>query len=324
MRGEEIPFTPSEGRRKKKYRTGTESHVEELAKDGVVSSRIGSSAQPAESDAEIDELPESPVKPRRAPAGARGSTSNFRPIFDEPPINRSPIFGTSAATHQRIIAAISPSAALDPTESTPNPRSSPPAESGSLHGHVVMGTGAGSEFALHPPSPPPHAKQPAQHSNFRIARKNHSREIPTSDEEEDTSFSGHKDVVFSRNLAWGSHPRWLADLSSEDHNEEKNAFGEPILSPPRSPTGDTSPASNDELDISGNLRQALTISSTRDEDVAREAREAVPVAWPALLQGHQDFSMSRAASGIWDVGEMDDHVEDWESEPDGWNGSRDS
>lgn len=328
MRGEDIPYEPSEGRRIKKYRAGTESHIEGPREDEIAPSRAGLSThvQPIGSDAEIDELPESPVKPRRALAGAQGSSHNFRPIFDEPPIKRFTIFGPSAAPHQRTVATISPSASLDPTESKPD---SPPSlleESDSPLGAVVMDTGAGSEFTLHPPSPHPHVKQPAPHSNFRIPRKNHGREISTYDDdgEEDTSFSGHKDVVFSRNIAWGSNSRRLGDPPSQYHNEESNAFEESILSPPRSPINDTNPADIDELDVSESLHQTLTISSTRDEDIAREAREVVPVAWSAFLQGHQDFSMSRAASGIWDVGEVDDNAEDWESEPDGWNGSHDS
>jgi hypothetical protein len=326
MRGEDIPYTPSEGRRKRRWRESPEHHSDQAANIPLGSknspTRQHNEAQ-AENNGGIEELPESPVKPRYPPASI-GSGSGFRPIFDgAPSITRaSPSHTKRSSTHARA----SPSTSAPIPQNTKRRRagsSSPPQFSKQSSDNIVITTAkdvVGPEYVLYPPSP--HKQHSTSRSNPRIPNQAPDSSRNKMDEV-GRSPSGEEDVVISHNLAWGVRPDWLAREGISDLDVDDDALGKTILPPrPPSPTPEIHPTADTDLEISDNLSQALTISAfDAGHNVPRGLREAA--ASYNFVQGREDLSLSRTGSGIWGVGEVDDDGEDWESEPDGWNASPD-
>lgn len=324
MRGEDIPYTPSEGRRIRRWRESPE-HQSDQVTNIPVRSRNSSTRQHDEvrdDNGGIEELPESPVKPRYPPTSI-GFSSGFRPIFDAAPsiTPTSPSHPTSSG-HDRASPTTSAPIAQN-TKRQGAGSSSLPQFSKQSSGHVVIGTAkdvVGPEYVLYPPSPPH-----KQHSTSRSDPKvfNQAPDIPRHNMDEVERPASCEEVLISHNLAWGARPDWLAREGTSGMDLDGDTLGKTIL-PPRSPspTPEIRLTADTDLEISDNLSQALMICLfDAGHNVPQELRDAA--ASHNFAQGREDLSPHGAGSGIWGAGEADEEEEDWESEPDGWNASPD-
>lgn len=327
MRGEDIPYTPSEGRRQKRWRESPPHHGDpgtDIPNGSRNSPTLHCDEEQTGGGGDIDELPESPVKPRYA--SSIGSRPGFKPIFDETS-STTRTFPPHPTAHDGTYPT-KPAPILENANRWSAGSSSQPHSGEQSPVNVVMGTTAGvvgPEYALYPPSPPAH-KQHSARSNSRVSRGGQAPDV-SHDEVDEVERSASDHVVISHNLAWGTRADWLARQGVSDLDLDDDDFGKTVL-PPRSqpPTPEIRPTVDNDLEISDNLRQALTISAFcaghNIPNIPREPR--VAAASHRFMQGREDLSLSRVESGIWDIGEVDVDDEDWESEPDGWNASRDS
>ncbi|KAF8323232.1 hypothetical protein DL93DRAFT_2162413 [Clavulina sp. PMI_390] len=309
MRGEDVPFTPSEGRRIKRSRP-IEAEVD------VFSGPTHSDSMDVEGDDELNELPESPIKPKRLSSNVTAGPSSlpYSPLFDDTGNGARTVatFGLPSSKRQpdRRLMLRESSVSMELQNSTSSSASQ------RLEDSDV-------ETSLLPPSPPRDSHR-SQTSRPNIPRKGKHKKgsgpkAGLLSEDETTSDQG--EVKLSGNVAWGvrSHP-----IGPEDSDSEDDILS---LSQNRSTSPDPEPDSDvlvehDEVPVE--LRQARTTSSAPidSDNVARETHESI--AWRTFLQGHQELNTGRAAGGIWGVGEVDEeYEEDWESEPEGWNGTSD-
>lgn len=331
MRGEEVPATPSEDRRKKTRFSsdGSGDDSRDIFGFGAPSS-LASTRHSSEVEVEIDELPESPVKTTRASQNS-GASAKFRPIFndDQEHPRRKPIFGSSAAFGSRSANAASKSESDSSMDITAGPSGSEIPASDGLPPPIASGNASTSDgkshsqFALHPPSPPPGLRLNQRSGPSRTkttgTKPKGGLGLPVQDEIVDEESSDSVEIQVTRNVAWGARNRDAAQSSSD-------ILDDMLIQPrPSSPLPESDSGSViEDLDLSGDLRQALTISSvSMDADnVVRESRDST--AWLAFVQGHQNSSSHRSGEGIWNAGEVaEGDSEDWESEPDGWNASQD-
>jgi hypothetical protein len=170
------------------------------------------------------------------------------------------------------------------------------------------------EYALYPPTPA-HKKHPTARSNPKPSRSNQA--LGDQAGEVEPLASDDEDIIVTHNLAWGAHPDWFARERNSELDLHDDALGKTVLPRrPQSQTPEINPAADEDLDISENLSQALSISaSDAGHDASREPHDGAA----SNVQGREVLTLFRVASGIWGAGEIDDDGEDWESEPDGWN-----
>lgn len=327
MRGEDIPYTPSETRGQKRWR-GTPVHNSEQITDIPKNPPVPDHHEAQANDnGDIDELPESPVKPRYPPASI-GSSSGFKPIFEQGPA------GTRVSHTTKSAHGLTP--ILENADRWTAQSSTHPEFGEQSPADVVMGTvtdvmdtvtDVGPQYVLYPPSPPALKQHPNARSNSKISRSNRALDGPLQKMDEielSTCSDEDEDVVISHNLAWGARPDWLACEGNFGSDSDDDGLGKTVL-PSRYPPqfAEILPTAANDLEVSDNLSQALTISAFgAGHNISREPCEAA--ASHRFAQGREDLSPPRAGGGIWGIGEFDDDGEVWESEPDGWNASPNS
>lgn len=357
MRGE-LPYTPSEGRRKRVRVDSLEPPAHSLPGGGVAKRGGGGDGFTSDSTSDHQDepttLPDSPVKKRIGglPAARIQSiddSSSFRAIFDDLP----PIKSDSLFKPRRVDSLQSGKSSRS---RTPNPlddqrHDADTAHRADLKGAEQLDDETDGSAPLLPPSPPPNDKAiratatSSKHSGVANMRKRKSKDDPDAEmievpmgsgvaAEDDSDISS---FIVTRAVPWQAvqiRKNPLEDVrGSAIEDEGVEGIGQlfsrlnrtsptpPLLHPPTDPRG-----TSQDSDLEGDFSRTLSMSQMPDAYLEEERHEAMLLQQLLTNAGGsgKNGSYLRESSGaVWDAGEGDDVGEDWESEPEGWNASPD-
>jgi hypothetical protein len=308
MRGEEVPFTPSEKRRRLSV-----------------------------TNDEAEDLPETPAKD----ISSRGQA--FRPIFkdDEGSSNvRGALF---ARPPQSALASFD----AGPSDVADAPKKMRRDKWGDEVAQISTGSNQGlkrahpsdpterndqtstlfsNPLSLRPPSPPPRTASSSNSSKAKgkwPSRKKAKIDVDASANEDGSDEDGENDgtaVEYRKWRVWGPP---LPAQNDEDQRVELEAEGDPhrvYATTTSAPDLDEAHVHEEtEVDLPDEMRRLLAISSP-DSQPPKEQNIL-----KAILGGHSVAGSldARGPDDIWGAGEWDGNEWEWESEPEGWAGDID-